>query len=90
MTRFILAAIAALVGVIVGLQPAQAYEAPWCAVVESGTGSVYWDCQYHSFEDCYRRGNILAGNRGFCNPSPYYVANATEHRRSAKRRARPQ
>ena len=90
MTRFILAAIAALVGVIVGLQPAQAYEAPWCAVVESGTGSVYWDCQYHSFEDCYRRGNILAGNRGFCNPSPYYVANATEHSRSAKRRARPQ
>jgi uncharacterized protein DUF3551 len=89
MTRFILATIAALVGVIVGLQPAQAYEAPWCAVIENGTGSAYWDCQYHSFEDCYRRGNILGGNRGFCNPSPYYVANATEHRRST-RRARPQ
>ena len=89
MTRFILATIAALVGVIVGLQPAQAYEAPWCAVIENGAGSVYWDCQYHSFEDCYRRGNILGGNRGFCNPSPYYVANATEHRRST-RRARPQ
>ena len=89
MTRFILATIAALVGVIVGLQSAQAYEAPWCAVIENGTGSAYWDCQYGSFEDCYRRGNILGGNRGFCNPSPYYVANATEHRRSA-RRARPQ
>jgi Protein of unknown function (DUF3551) len=89
MTRFILATIAALVGVIVGLQPAQAYEAPWCAVIENGTGSAYWDCQYHSFEDCYRRGNILGGNRGFCNPSPYYVTNATEHRRST-RRARPQ
>ena len=89
MTRFILATIAALVGVIVGLQPAQAYEAPWCAVIENGTGSAYWDCQYHSFEDCYGRGNILGGNRGFCNPSPYYVANATEHRRST-RRVRPQ
>jgi len=89
MTRFILATIAALVGVIVGLQPAHAYEAPWCAVIENGTGSVYWDCQYHSFEDCYRRGNILGGNRGFCNPSPYYVADVTEHRRST-RRARPQ
>ena len=89
MTRFILATIAALVGVIVGLQPAQAYEAPWCAVIENGTGSAYWDCQYRSFEDCYRRGNILGGNKGFCNPSPYYVANATEHRRST-RRARPQ
>lgn len=87
MTRFILAT-ATLVGVV-GLQPAQAYPAPWCAVIATGTGSVYWDCQYGSFEDCYRRGNILGGNRGFCNPSPYYVANATEHRRSA-RRARQQ
>ena len=90
MTRLIFAAIAALAGVFFGLQPAQAYEAPWCAVIQNSTSSVYWDCQYNSFEDCYRRGYILAGNRGFCNPSPYYVANATEHRRSAKRRARPQ
>ena len=35
---------------------------------------IYGDCQYRSFEECYRRGNVLAGNRGFCNPSPYYVA----------------
>jgi len=90
MTRVILVATAALAGVIVGLQPAQAYEAPWCAVIQNSTSSVYWDCQYSSFEDCYRRGNILAGNRGTCNPSPYYIANATEHRHSAKRRARPQ
>jgi hypothetical protein len=90
MTRFILATIASLVGVIVGLQPVQAYEAPWCAVIGVAQGSVYWDCQYRSFEDCYRRGNILAGSRGFCNPSPYYVADDTEHKRSAKRRARPQ
>ena len=89
MTRFILATIAALVGVIVGLQLAQAYEAPWCAVIETGTGSNYWDCQYHSFEDCYRRGNILAGNRGFCNPSPYYVAGSAEQRQTRNRRARP-
>jgi Protein of unknown function (DUF3551) len=90
MTRVILVATAALAGVIVGLQPAQAYEAPWCAAIEVAKGSVYWDCQYRSFDDCYRRGNILAGNRGFCNPSPYYVANAAGHTRSAKRRARPQ
>jgi len=90
MTRVVLVAAAALAGVIIGLQPAQAYEAAWCAVIEVHDAGGYWDCQYHSFEDCYRRGNILAGNRGFCNPSPYYVANATEHRRSAKRRALPQ
>jgi hypothetical protein len=90
MTRVILIATAALAGVIVGLQPAQAYEAPWCAVINVARGSVYWDCQYRSFEDCYRRGNILAGNIGFCNPSPYYVAGSAEQRQTSKRRARPQ
>jgi Protein of unknown function (DUF3551) len=90
MTRVILIATAALAGVIVGLQPAQAYEAPWCAVINVARGSLYWDCQYRSFEDCYRRGNILAGNIGFCNPSPYYVAGSAEQRQTPKRRARPQ
>jgi hypothetical protein len=90
MIRMNLVALAALAGAFFGLQPAQAYEAPWCAVIQNSSSSVYWDCQYASFEDCYRRGNILAGNRGTCNPSPYYVANAAEHRRSAKRRTRPQ
>ena len=66
------------------------WQAARCAVIEVHDAGGYWDCQYHSFEDCYRRGNIVAGNRGFCNPSPYYVANATEYRRSAKRRAHPQ
>jgi uncharacterized protein DUF3551 len=90
MTRLMFAAAAAaLAGAFFG-PTAQAYEAPWCAVISFGTGSAYWDCQYRSFEDCYRRGNILAGNRGFCNPSPYYVANPTERGRSAQRRARPQ
>jgi hypothetical protein len=89
MTRVILVATAALASVIVGLQPAQAYEAPWCAVIEVAKGSVYWDCQYRSFEDCYRRGNILAGNIGFCNPSPYYIAGSAEQRQTRKRRARP-
>ena len=89
MTRINLVAIAGLAGAFFGTQPVQAYQAPWCAVIQLGPGSNYWDCQYHSFEDCYRRGNILAGNRGFCNVSPYYVANAAQYTRSAKRRARP-
>ena len=90
MTRINLVAIAGLAGAFFGVQPVQAYQAPWCAVIQLGPGSNYWDCQYRSFEDCYRRGNILAGNRGFCNVSPYYVANAAEHTRSGKRRALPQ
>jgi Protein of unknown function (DUF3551) len=91
MVRMTLAVVATVAAVLVfGLQPVQAYQAPWCAVIQLGSGSNYWDCQYGSFEDCYRRGNILGGNRGFCNASPYYAANAAEHPRSAKRRARQQ
>ena len=90
MTHMNLVAMAALAGAFFGLQPVQAYQAPWCASIQLGPGSTYEDCQYRSFEDCYRRGNILAGNRGFCKPSQYYIANAAEHTRSAKRRARPQ
>ena len=47
---------------------ANAYTAPWCAVISLGPGSVYWDCQYSSFEQCVP--NVLAGNRGFCNHNP--------------------
>jgi len=83
MIRTIFVAAAALAVVFVGPRPAKA-QAPWCAVISMGTGDVHWDCQYHSFEDCYRRGNILAGNSGFCNPSPYFAAGSTR-----KRSARP-
>jgi hypothetical protein len=89
MMRLTFAGVAILAGVFFG-PTAQAYEAPWCAVIELSKGSAYWDCQYRSFDDCYRRGNILAGNRGFCNASPYYVGSVTEKKRHAKRRARPE
>ena len=87
MIRTILVAAAALASVSFGPQHAEGAQAPWCAVITIGRDSVYWDCQYHSFEDCYRRGNILAGNSGFCNPSPYYVAGSAEQRQTRKRRA---
>ena len=89
MVRIIVAAVVTLAAVVFASQPAKAYEAPWCAVISMTEDSVYWDCQYRSFEECYSKGNILAGNRGFCNPSPYYVAPPTEHRQPRKRRARP-
>jgi Protein of unknown function (DUF3551) len=90
MIRTILVAAAALASVSISSGHAQSAQASWCAVISIGRDSVYWDCQYHSFEDCYRRGNILAGNSGFCNPSPYYVAGSAEQRQTQKRRARPQ
>jgi hypothetical protein len=71
MMRTILVAAAALASVSFSPRHAESDAAPWCAVIENGKESVYWDCQYSSFDDCYRRGSILAGNRGFCNQSPY-------------------
>jgi hypothetical protein len=41
-----------------GTSPSRAYgDAPWCAVINTGQGSVYWDCQYPTFEACYHLGN---------------------------------
>jgi len=47
-------------------------DAPWCAVIEIGTGEVYSDCQYQTFEAC--APNVVAGNRGFCNVNPRYTS----------------
>ena len=59
---------------------------PGCAVVNLGTGNMYWDCQYNSLEECVP--NVLSGNRGFCNVNPafgLYAAQPTKHRKDRKR-----
>ena len=66
-----ISAVAAVVIAIVSALPAQAGEGPWCAFISLGTGNVYEDCQYYSFEAC--QPNVLAGNRGFCNVNPRWV-----------------
>jgi hypothetical protein len=86
MTCMIFAAVVAFVSLAFGLRPATAYEAPWCVVINSGV-DVHWDCQYQSLEQCYP--TVLGGNRGFCNPNPYFVAQPAG-RRLQKRQARPQ
>jgi hypothetical protein len=65
MIRTILVAAAALASVSFSPRHAASAEAPWCAVISLGTGDVHYDCQYNSFDDCYGRGNILAGNEAF-------------------------
>jgi hypothetical protein len=75
MTPNIFLAGAALISVSISPLNAEASEAPWCAVISRGGGNVKWDCTYRSIEEC--RPNVIAGNLGFCNPSPYYVANST-------------
>ena len=70
MTRLVLAATVVLAAFL-WLQSAKA-EAPWCAVITIGEDSVIWDCRFRTIEEC--RPTVLAGNRGFCNPNPYFAA----------------
>ena len=81
MVRMIFAAVIALAAVVVCLQSAKAYEAPWCAVINTGL-DVHWDCQYQSLEQCYP--TVLAGNRGFCNPNPSFVPRYRRDRTKAE------
>jgi hypothetical protein len=75
MHKFLIAAVFAG-AVLLDARPAPAYtnvvsQAPWCAVLNMGTGDAYWDCHYSSIAEC--RPAVLAGNRGWCNPNPYWV-----------------
>jgi len=80
MIRTIIVSAVAVASLALGCHSTKADEAPWCAVTNTGL-DMHWDCRYQSAEQCYP--NVLAGNRGFCNNNPYFVAPA--ERRSQKR-----
>jgi hypothetical protein len=82
MTRLVLAATVVLAAFL-WLQPAKA-EAPWCAVITIGEDSVIWDCRFRTIEEC--RPTVLAGNRGFCNPNPYFAAASQPRERRRQRK----
>ena len=84
MIRIMFAA-AAFASLAFGLRPATAEEAAWCAVTSGGDGDMHWDCNYRSIEEC--RPNVLAGNRGWCNPNPYFVPSAGAAGKAAQTRA---
>lgn len=82
-------AVAALL--LLDVPASQAYigNGPWCAFINVGTGSIYEDCQYRTVEECVP--NVLAGNRGTCNPNPRWEGRSrpAQPPRHGKRRARP-
>ncbi|HZQ14457.1 MAG TPA: DUF3551 domain-containing protein [Pseudolabrys sp.] len=85
MNHILLAAAVLATATMTLAAPAQAANAPWCAVINQGR-DAYWDCQYQSFAQC--QPTVLAGNRGFCNENPAYVAPVRASRRAARRRVR--
>ena len=83
--RILVVAGVALLAMMLEARLLQAAEGPWCAVVSTGTGSVYEDCQYFSIEAC--RPHVLAGNRGFCNQNPRWVGPPPGKKMRSKRKA---
>jgi hypothetical protein len=68
-----IAALAAAMCLQVSSSRAQYYgDAPWCAVLQIGTGSVTCHGYYPTVEECV--SNVLAENRGCCNVNPYFTA----------------
>jgi hypothetical protein len=89
--RIVLAAGIIIAAMSFDVRLVKAAEGPWCALIAMTDDSTYEDCQYRSFEEC--RPNVLAGNRGFCNPNPRWSGGseaAGEARPHKKRRAQPQ
>lgn len=89
MMRLFLALATVMAAMSFEIHPVRAGEAPWCAVVSNGLGSVYWDCQYRTVEECVP--NVIAGNRGSCNHNPAYVGEprpAQKHKARRKRGVR--
>jgi len=90
MIRATFSAIAIAAALLFVTQQAEAdyYGAPWCAVVAMGDGDMQWDCEYRTIEEC--RPNVLAGNRGWCNPNPTLPYQPAEQRPYRKRHVRSQ
>jgi hypothetical protein len=86
--RIALAAAFTVAALLFSGNPSHAGEGPWCALISLGTSSMYEDCQYWSFEQC--RPVVLAGNRGFCNPNPRFVANQPGYAPTGKRKRHAQ
>ncbi len=67
--RLMLAGAATVAMLCFNVTAGHAYgNAPWCAVMDVGTGVMVWDCQYYTIEQCVPM--VIAGNRGFCNHNP--------------------
>jgi hypothetical protein len=68
--RFILIVVAMPAAMLFDLRASQAVQRPWCAGTNRGGGTFSYNCTIPTFEMCVQE--VIAGNRGFCSPNPYY------------------
>jgi hypothetical protein len=70
--QFMLIVVTVAAAILFDLRPSQAFQGPWCAGTNTGGSTFRYDCSMRTFEMCVQE--VIAGNRGFCSPNPYYRA----------------
>ena len=68
--QFVLIGVAVAAAILFDIRPSGAYQGPWCAGTSRGAGSFVYNCSMRTLEQCV--SEVIAGNRGFCNPNQYY------------------
>jgi Protein of unknown function (DUF3551) len=69
--QFILVIAAVTAALLLDVRPSEAYyQGPWCAGTNRGSGTFVYNCSMRTLEQCVPE--VIAGNRGFCSPNPYY------------------
>ena len=81
--RFMLIVTAVAVAMLFDLHASRAYQGPWCAVQNIGHAVVY-NCSMRTLEMCTQE--VIAGNRGFCNPNPNYRGPEPPQSRAKRKR----
>jgi hypothetical protein len=83
--RYMLVVTAVAAAMVFDVGTSRAYQGPWCAVQNIGHAVVY-NCSMRTLEMCTQE--VIAGNRGFCNPNPYYRGPETGQPRAKRKRYR--
>ena len=67
--RLMLIVVTVAVAVLLDLRVSQATQMPWWAGT-SNSDFFSYNCSLPTYEMCVQE--VIAGNRGFCSPNPYY------------------
>ena len=67
--RLMLVVVTVAVAMLLDLRVSQATQMPWCAGTSTGH-AFHYNCSLPTYEMCVQE--VIAGNRGFCSPNPYY------------------
>jgi uncharacterized protein DUF3551 len=72
--RLMLIVVTVAMAMLLDLRVSQATQMPWCAGTSKGDFFSY-NCSLPTYEMCVQE--VIAGNRGFCSPNPYYRGSST-------------